>query len=271
MNKALIYARVSSKDQEQEGFSVPSQLKLLKDYALKNNFEIAKEFVDIETAKRAGRSNFNLMINFAKSQDIRTILCEKTDRLTRNFRDTATIDDLINQFDIQIHLVKENTILEKNSKSHEKFIFGIKALISKNYIDNLSEESRKGMKEKAEQGYYPSLAPLGYTNVALHDENGKKKILKVDEQRAPIIRKMFERYATGSYSLSSLVNFAYEQGLRNRNGGKVHKSAIHKMLNFPLYYGEFVWGGKTIQGKHEPIIKNTKGGSLHESVQRRAN
>jgi len=264
MNKALIYARVSSKDQEQEGFSIPSQIKTLKEYALRNNFQIVQEFIDVETAKRTGRNNFNAMIALAKKhKNIKAILCEKTDRLTRNFRDTATIDDLINDYDKKVILVKENTILEKNSKSTEKLMFGFKALISKNYIDNLSEESRKGMLEKAEQGHYPSLAPIGYKNVAVKDNNKNIKVLKVDQQKASIIKQLFEKYAKRNCSLSFLVQFAYDQGLRNRNGGKVPKSAIHKMLNSTIYYGEFKWAGKTIQGKHEPIISR----SLFNDVQ----
>lgn len=62
MNKAVIYARVSSKDQEIEGFSIPAQLKLLREYAVKNNFVVAEEFTDIETAKKAGRTQFNKML-----------------------------------------------------------------------------------------------------------------------------------------------------------------------------------------------------------------
>lgn len=187
--KSIIYARVSSKEQEQEqeqeGYSIPAQLKLLNDYALKNGYKVVKEFVDVETAKRAGRENFNLMVEFLKKNtDAKAILCEKTDRLSRNFRDIATLDDLVNQQNLSIILVKENTIISRDSKSHEKFIFGIKALMAKNYIDNLSEETRKGMLEKAEQGIYPSCAPLGYKNCEAKNQGKVLKYLEIDEQRA---------------------------------------------------------------------------------------
>ncbi len=252
---AIIYARVSSKEQEQEGYSIPAQLKLLNDYALKNNYRVVKEFKDIETAKQAGRENFNLMIEYLKKHlDIKAILCEKTDRLSRNFRDIATLDDLINNQDISIVLVKENTIIGRNSKSHEKFIFGIKALMAKNYIDNLSEETRKGMIEKAEQGIFPSAAPLGYKNCEAKNQGKILKYLEVDEQRAPIIQKIYRMYATGDYSLAYLTKMAYEEGLRNKYGGKVNKSAIHKMLKNPIYYGAFIWYGTLYQGKHTPTV-----------------
>ena len=148
--QVVIYARVSSKEQEREGFSIPAQLKLLRDYAKKKGFEIVQEYSDAETAKKAGRTNYNVMLAFLKANpDIRTVLVEKTDRLYRNFKDYVTLED----YDLEVHLVKEGSIISKNSKSHDKFIHGIKVLMAKNYIDNLSEEIAKGLHEGLEQGY----------------------------------------------------------------------------------------------------------------------
>ena len=148
--QVVIYARVSSKEQEREGFSIPAQLKLLRDYAKKKGFEIVEEYSDAETAKKAGRTNYNAMLAFLKANtEIRTVLVEKTDRLYRNFKDYVTLED----YDLEVHLVKEGSIISKNSKSHDKFIHGIKVFMAKNYIDNLSEEISKGLKEAVEEGY----------------------------------------------------------------------------------------------------------------------
>jgi DNA invertase Pin-like site-specific DNA recombinase len=146
--EALIYARVSSKEQEQEGFSIPAQLKLLRDYASKNDFGIVEEFVDAETAKATGRTRFGEMLKFLRtSKNCRTVLVEKTDRLYRNLKDYTILEEL----DVEIHLVKEGQILSKESKSQIKFMHGIQVLMARNYIENLKEEVRKGMLEKAEQ------------------------------------------------------------------------------------------------------------------------
>jgi DNA invertase Pin-like site-specific DNA recombinase len=126
----------------------------LNEYAVTHSFNVVKEFVDNETAKKVGRTNFGEMIKFLrKNTTVKTILVEKTDRLYRNFKDYVLLDEFEG---IEIHLVKENTILSDNSRSHEKFIHGIKVLMAKNYIDNLSEEVKKGMLQKASQGEYPS-------------------------------------------------------------------------------------------------------------------
>ncbi|MCB1483335.1 MAG: recombinase family protein, partial [Hyphomicrobiaceae bacterium] len=89
--KALLYARVSSKEQDREGFSIPAQCKLLRDYAVQQRFDIAQEFIDIETAKTTGRTNFTEMVKYLrKHPGIRAILVEKTDRLYRNLKDWVT-------------------------------------------------------------------------------------------------------------------------------------------------------------------------------------
>jgi site-specific DNA recombinase len=94
LRMAVLYARVSGKDQE-DGFSIPAQLKLLREYALKQGFKIIREFVDVETAKCAGRKHFGEMVKFfEKNPNCRVVLVEKTDRLYRNFRDCVTLEDL---------------------------------------------------------------------------------------------------------------------------------------------------------------------------------
>ena len=177
--QAVIYARVSSKEQEKEGFSIPAQLKLLKEYAAAQGFAVAQEYVDVETAKQTGRTAFGEMVAYLKAHpSVRVLLVEKTDRLYRNLKDWVTIDEL----DVEIHLPKEGVVLSRESRSSEKFMHGIKVLMAKNYIDNLSEETRKGMQEKAEQGMWPTMAPLGYRNVAGPDG---KRIIVTDPDVAP--------------------------------------------------------------------------------------
>ena len=92
---AVIYARVSTKDQEREGFSIPAQQKLLRAYAEQQRLTIVAEFTDVETAKQAGRRRFGDMLAFLSAHpSCRTILVEKTDRLYRNIKDWTTVDDL---------------------------------------------------------------------------------------------------------------------------------------------------------------------------------
>jgi DNA invertase Pin-like site-specific DNA recombinase len=244
MNEAVIYARVSSKDQEREGYSIPAQLKLLKDYSASRNFAIVREFVDIETAKTAGRKQFNEMVSFLKqSSSCRMVIVEKTDRLYRNFRDYLTLEDL----DIEIHLPKEGQIISKDSKSQSKLAHGIQLVFARNYIENLREEVRKGMREKAEQGIYPSRPPIGYKN------NKLEHTIELDPVKAPIARRMFELYATSNYSLS-----AVRKALKEEFGKLLAKGYLERLLKSPFYTGLFVWEGKTYQGTHIPLISKAQ-------------
>src|SRR3954462_7981680 len=104
-----------------------------------------------------------------------------------------------------MHFPKEGVVLSRESRSSEKFMHGIKVLMAKNYIDNLSEEARKGMQEKAEQGIWPTKTPLGYRNVT--GPNGKK-VIAVDPAFAPMIANLFAWYARRDISLKEVARKA---------------------------------------------------------------
>jgi site-specific DNA recombinase len=240
---AVLYARVSSKDQEQEGFSIPAQLKLLREYAQKNNLQIVQEFVDIETAKKTGRKRFGEMVRFLRQHlQCRTILVEKTDRLYRNFGDYVTLEDM----EVEIHLPKEGQIISKAARSQDKLLHGIQLVIAKNYIENLREEVRKGMREKAEQGIYPSRPPLGYRN------NKLEHTIEVDPEKAPLASRMFELYASGNYSVARL-----RQELKREFGRNLAKGYLERLLKNPFYTGMFYWQDRLYPGTHTPLITRT--------------
>ncbi len=242
----VIYTRVSSKEQEREGFSIPAQRKLLSEYAKKHKMTVKTEFSDVETAKVVGRAQFGKMVAFLQSdRSTKVVLVEKTDRLYRNFRDFVILEDL----DLEIHLVKEGDILSRDSKSTAKFIHGIKLLMAKNYIDNLSEEVKKGLKEKAEQGQWPTKAPLGYLN------NRESHKIDVDPDRAPIIAELFDLYASGEHSITSLFQLAKRLGLTYRGSQRYcSRSNVERILKNPIYTGDFVWRGSKYPGSHIPIV-----------------
>ena len=246
---AVIYARVSSKEQEKEGFSIPAQLRLLREYAATTGLKVLKEFVDVETAKESGRSGFGAMAAFLRgSSTCRTVLVEKTDRLYRNLKDWVVLDEI----DLDIHFVKENAVLSRDSRSSEKFMHGIKVLMAKNYIDNLSEETRKGMREKAEQGLWPSCAPLGYRNA---DGPDGKRVIEPDPALAPVVTRLFERFASGRYSLREVTRLARAEGMVFRKSREpITHGTAHRVLRNRIYTGSFDWDGRPYAGKHAPLV-----------------
>jgi site-specific DNA recombinase len=236
---AVLYARVSSREQREEGYSIEAQVKLLRASALKDGIEILREFIEIESAKFAGRKQFAEMITFLKRNRMcRILLVEKTDRLYRNQRDALTLEDL----DISIHFVKENETLSKDSKSQVKLMHDIRLAMARNYSENLREEVKKGMSEKASQGTYPGRAPFGYRN------NRATRAIEIHPEKSAIAIRVFEMYATGRYSLLSL-----SKELRHVTGTSISKTNLHKMLNNRFYIGQFEWSGGTYQGT-QPIF-----------------
>ena len=255
---AVVYARVSSKEQEREGFSIPAQLRLLRDYAVSNGLTVAREFIDVETAKHTGRPAFGeMLVHLRSHREIRVILAEKTDRLYRNLKDWVVIDDL----DLEVHVVKEGSVLSSRSRSSDKFMHGIRVLMAKNYIDNLAEETRKGQLEKAEQGIWPSFAPLGYRNVLRSDG---KKAIEPDPRLAPLVTMMFERFAQDDISIKDLALTMGREGLcfrKSRVG--VNTATVHRMLRQRIYSGDFDWCGAVYRGVHTPLVS----GVLWQRVQ----
>jgi site-specific DNA recombinase len=158
----------------------------------------------------------------------------------------------LEDLNVEIHLPKEGQIISKDAKSQAKLIHGIQVVIARNFIENLKEEVRKGMREKAEQGIYPSRPPLGYRN------NKIERTIEVDPEKAPIARRMFELYATGDYSLSSL-----RRAIIGETGLAVAKGYLERLLKNPFYAGQFTWDHKMYQGTHMPLI----GTQLFQRVQ----
>jgi DNA invertase Pin-like site-specific DNA recombinase len=238
---AVLYARVSSREQQQEGYSIEAQIKMLRATASKEGLEIAREFIEVESAKATGRQQFAEMVTFFKrNHSCRILLVEKTDRLYRNQRDALTLEDL----DIRIHFVKENETLSKNARSQVKFMHDIRLAMARNYSENLREEVKKGMNEKASQGTYPGRAPFGYRN------NKTSRTIEIHPEKSTIAKRVFEMYASGRYSLLAL-----SKELRDMSGTYISKTNLHKMLTNPFYIGRFEWSGQTYQGKHPCFIR----------------
>jgi site-specific DNA recombinase len=253
MIAAFSYARVSTREQEREGYSIPAQRKQLAEYARSRGFQIEREFVDVESAKNPGRKEFGNMLRLLETSGAcRVVLVEKTDRLYRNRTDALAFEGLIEKRGVEIHLVKEGRIIGKNSRSQDKFMHDIHVAVAKHYVENLKEEVKKGMREKAEQGIYPAHAPIGYRN------NSLTRSIDVDPQRSPAVKGMFELYASGDYSLSKL-----RKTVLNEFGIRLSRSYLEKILKNRFYLGYFLWQGVEYKGTHMPLIS----GDLFTRVQ----
>ena len=249
--KTAMFLRVSSKEQRDEGYSLEAQERTGREYAARHGLEIVRMWSVAETAKSdVLRKAFKEFIQFVRATPaIRVMLFEKPDRMTRNFTDLATVYDLIEKHGKEAHFFRSGLRINRESKSSDQMQLDFQVVIARNYILNLREEVKKGMRQKVLNGGFPATAPLGYRN-----NRATAEIEPVPEQ-APIIKKLFELYATGRYSLRELMLAAADLGLRYRNSANtVQRCTMYTMLQNPAYYGMVRWGGEMAQGKHEPII-----------------
>jgi site-specific DNA recombinase len=261
--KAVLFCRVSSKEQEETGYSLPAQEKYLREYAEKAVLIVDKVFAVSESASgKKQRKVFNEMLIYVRKTNISIIIAESTDRVTRNFADVPVLDKWVLEDELhQIHLAKESCILHKDSKSHEWFMWRVKVATAEYYVRLLSENVKKGQKEKIAQGWLPTKPPIGYKTIG---EKGHKEHV-IDEEKKHFALKLFEYYDSGEYSLRRLTEKMFKEGLRNENGNRIVKSRIHQLITDPFYIGKNRWNGIVYDGKHVPLIPP----ELFERVQKR--
>ena len=262
--KTVLYCRVSSKEQEETGYSLDAQEKLLADYSQKEGYKLLKKFRVTESASKWQiRKTLNEMLVYADKNEVEIILCEKIDRLTRSLKDAAIVDGWVHEKDgREVHFVKEHFILNTNTKAHDNLVWDMKVAVARFYTNNLSEEVKKGQQEKSRQGWLPTKPPMGYKTIG---EKGRK-IHIIDENVAPYVKQMFEWYATGNYSTTTVTERLNQKGFRTRLGKKMCRSKTHALLTDPFYHGDFRWKGKIYEGKHEPLVSKDLWDKVQEEL-----
>ena len=251
MEKAVLYLRVSSKGQE-DGYSLDAQEKLGKEYAQKHNLEIVRIWRGSESAwGKKKRCRFIQMLDYVKKHsEVKHVIFDILDRMTRNDFDKIRIKELINEYGKTIHFSRTNKVYNKESNPDDEFMMDIEVAVAKKMSNDISRKTTMGMTEKAEEGIYPSNTPLGYLN-----KEGK---VELDPINAPLIKMMFQQVASGAYSLRALEDHMFALGLRHKTRNtKVRKSTLYRILKNPFYYGEFIWGKKRYQGTHTPLVSKT--------------
>ncbi len=265
MDETITINRISSQRQD-EGYSLPQQAKANREAAIKDGRKVVTEFSIIESAKASEkRDDFNAAVDYIKKHpNVKFVYLEKPDRLTRNLKDATLAYELVYDYDVTFIFTRDNFVLNKNSNSHAKFQFDIKAVLAKNYIDNLSDEVKKGQRGMLEEGKWPGgLSPTGYKKV--------DKLLAPDEPRSSFVVKAFELYASGSHSLRSLKGELDKQGFRSTNGKLLTRSNYFNILRNPIYYGAMLWNGKLYEGKHQPLIDKQLFDKVQEMLRRTKN
>jgi len=243
----ILLARVSSKRQKEQGFSIPAQLRKGKKYIQENlKLPIYKIYEISETAsKREERKIFSQMLDLIENGKKYILVVEKSDRLQRNLADAEILDELCEQGSLAIHFIDEHYVYDKDSGCHDWLVRKLGAVIATYRVKLDQKEAKKGTQEKLELGGYPGYAPIGYlNNIRTHE-------IETDPDRFDLVKRGFHLFLTGDYSIEGLTKEYKHIGLvtrstrhNGRTGLPLSKGEVHRMLKNPFYYGHFRWSGK---------------------------
>ena len=245
MQKFFLYTRKSTDVEDKQVRSIEDQITELRAYAQKENLEITNIFIEKQSAKIPGRPIFNEMIKRIEKGEANGILAWHPDRLARNSVDGGQIIYLIDCGRIAA-LKFPQFWFEPTPQG--KFMLNIAFGQSKYYVDSLSENTKRGLRQKVRRGEYPSLAPVGYIN------DSRNKTVVVDKKKSVIISKAFEMYAEGNHRLEDISNFLAQNNIVSKSGKRIHITRTTFILKNPFYTGLFRYAGEIYEGKHEPII-----------------
>lgn len=256
MKTVFAYIRVSTHKQGSEGASLPEQKDSIQRFCERNNLHILRWFEEQETAAKRGRKEFSEMLKLVKKGKAQGLVFHKIDRSTRNLFEWAEVSSLPEQ-GIEVHYSHEPVDL---TTTHGRTAADVAAVFAASYIRNLREEVKKGLQGRLKQGIYPFRAPVGYLDM------GKAKLKEIDPIKGPLVRKLFERYATGNYSLKDIVAYGRSIGLLGTGGNPINLSAMSVIFRNSFYTGLITIKrtGETYVGEHAQLISP----ALFKQVQR---
>jgi DNA invertase Pin-like site-specific DNA recombinase len=242
MESCVIYARVSTKEQQDEGYSIPAQLGAIRAFCAAQNLSPVFEFVEAEPAGKAGRKRFTEMVDFLKANaDVRVVVAHKLDRLYRNFSDQVLLEEIVG--------ARARYVTGDVPDSPQgELLRDVQLSVAKFYLGNLAEEVRKGMDQKVLQGGWPHRAPVGYLN------DKETRTIVVDPRKAPLVLFAFQRYASGTIALPQLADELADRGLVQGSGRKLGAASVQHILSNPIYCGRIRHKGALFPGAHEPLI-----------------
>ncbi len=244
--KYFLYARKSTEDEERQIMSIEAQLAELADFAKRENIEIAETFIESKSAKKPGREVFNNMISAIQaSEEPVGIIAWHPDRLARNSVDGGQIIYLIDT-GLVVSLRFPTFWFEPTPQG--LFMLQVAFGQSKYYSDNLSENVKRGQRQKLRRGEWPGLAPYGYIN------NAKTRNVDIDPVKAKIVKLAFKEFGDGKHTLSSLSERLSEFGAVGRTGKPLCVAVMAKMLRKKAYIGVIDRKGESYEGNYEPIV-----------------
>jgi DNA invertase Pin-like site-specific DNA recombinase len=266
MKHAVIYTRVSTQEQAADHHhSLAAQLRICHQAAEEKGYQVVAHFQDAgksaTSMKRPGLQD--LLVHCEQHSSVEAVFVQDTDRLARNTQDHLAIRSLFARYKVQLVSVSQ-PLLEDSAEG--RMIDTIIASVNQFQSDLTARKVLKGMEEKARNGGWPGKAPIGYRNVVID----QKHLVRPDPKTAPAIKRAFQFYATGQYTLGDLARMLADEGVHTRRGRPLHTSRTQEMLKNPFYISQIRWGNLRSEGKHPPLVSKSLFASVKKRLEARA-
>jgi len=252
-------ARVSSREQEREGFSLEVQESALRNHATRQGGTIVKFYRIAETAsKREERKAFKEMLAYVQehAQELAGVLFYKVDRAARNIFDYVEVERLESDYGVPVTYVAQPTESTPAGRMQRRILSNMATF----YTEQQSVDVREGMARRVQSGFFVGKSPYGYRNV----RRDGRSIIETHPEQAAVVRKMFELYAYHHHTIDSVGQALHDQEMHySRSQPKFTRSKIHLVLRDRAYLGEVFYKGQWYPGGHEPLIDS----SLFQRVQ----
>ena len=252
MNRYIIYCRKSTESEDRQVLSIESQINELKKLSERLNLKVIDILTESQSAKSPGRPIFNKVLDLINQRRVDGIICWKLDRLARNPIDGGQITWML-----QKGVIKHLQTFDRGYLPDDNvLLMNVEFGMANQYVLDLSKNVKRGLKTKAEKGWYPAPAPIGYLNDKTK-EVGRREIIK-DPDRFDLVKRMWDLMITGNHTPPVIMNKANnEWGYRSINGKPISRSNIYNMFSNPFYYGWFEYpvnSGNWYKGNHKPMV-----------------
>ena len=259
---AVIYCRVSTKEQVQN-LSLGTQETRCVDFCTRNGWEVLRIFRDEgESAKTTDRTKFKEMLAFCKSKQnaVNFVVVHDLSRFSRYMEDQVSVIADLENAGVRLRSVSENV----DETAAGKLMRNIYGAFNQFDNDRKAERTKLGMQRAASMGRFPFKAPLGYLNVS--SQNGPNLI--PDAERAPLIRKAFELYGTGTEAKAKVLRVITSLGLKTQRGSSLTPQTFEKMLRNPIYCGWIVISSWSVRerGSFAPLVSEELFGRVQDML-----
>ena len=269
LTPAALYARVSS-DRQDVDLSVAAQLRALRDYAEKNGYVVAREYVDeAESGRIADRPQFRRMLDEASKPEapFREILVWKFSRFTRKREHAVAFKSMLRRRGVRVVSITEHADDSPTGKLMEAIIESLDEF----YSENLAQEVTRGMREAASRGFWvASRVPYGYRKLMVQDGAKKRPTLEPDPDTSPVVKRIFGMAEAGR-GILDITQTLNSEGIANPTGRLWSKNGVHIILRNEVYTGTLVWGTNA-KDKAEPVrVEKAFPGIISKTQFRRVN